>query len=454
MQDMPTSNKQNIIERAKKIWTDGKMEINYKNKTLRVYPNKKHDGFTYVYFYYDVSSLIKKNADILELYWFTKVMLQKAMENEEYSYIIDKGGIVNTHIIGCEDNFDVNDVKVKLLIAGKIQNGNEIKLLKFIKNMISCKNNIKNTALDIINICYRTFEMQLYSNPDILLRRRFKASCAKAGIIEEITSGIFMYETICGSKMDKHIECIYDKISSMRDLSSFPAQISIYSDLKIENEIISFIKDLGYSKTSDTCLNMLGLPESKEGFIIPLPNQYITKGGNYKQFGYNNVGITVLFSNVINVEYFRKKIRSETGAYSSSMRHYADGTLLFESINDPGLETFMKRIEELPDFLHTLRFGDINIIKKEAVQRYLTDFVLNNSYDNRTIKYLKNVSWEYVEEQISAIMDATDKDFNSFIRQIEYIINQNHFCVMGNEKTLNRKKEFFSVIRKMPMNIV
>lgn len=98
---------------------DEKIELSYKNKDLRLYSNDKHDGFTYLYFYYDINSLINSNSDILKLYFAVKTILKIALETKEYSYIRNSGGIFNMHIIGCENNFNPDNVKVKLLLVGK-----------------------------------------------------------------------------------------------------------------------------------------------------------------------------------------------------------------------------------------------------------------------------------------------------------------------------------------------
>ena len=448
------SDNKSFIEQAKRIWMGEKIELCYKNKDLRLYPNDKHDGFTYLYFYYDVNSLINSNSDISKLHFAVKAILKMAFETKEYGYIKNSGGIFNMHIIGCENNFNPDNVKVKLLLVGKILSGNEIKLLKFIKNIFTHKTNVENAIIDVLNTHYRALERQIYSEPDTLLRRRFKATCSMSGLIEEATLGIFMYETIGSEK--KLVEYIGDKIEHFCDIFSLPAQLSVYSDSKIENEIMSFLSEPDHFPKPCDNLKNLALLDKREGFSIPLPNQYIAIGANYKRLGYADTGLVVLFSYLINVEYFRKRLRFETGAYSSFMRHYADGTLLFESINDPGLEVFIERIKELPAFLNSLviREEDIDSLKREAVKKYLKDFVLNNSCDNKTIKYLKNVTWSYIEKQINTIMAATKKDFDCFVSQIECVINQNCLCVLGNERILKSKEDIFSIMGRLPIDLV
>ncbi|MFR5226297.1 MAG: hypothetical protein ACLTFM_04930 [Blautia wexlerae] len=377
-----------------------------------------------------------------------------ALETKEYSYIRNSGGIFNMHIIGCENNFNPDNVKVKLLLVGKISSGNESKLLEFIKSIFTYKTNVENAIIDVLNMHYRALERQVYSEPDTLLRRRFKATCSMSGLIEEATLGIFMYETIGSEK--NLLEYIGEKIERFCDIFSLPAQLSIYSDSKIENEIMSFLSESDFFSKPCGYLKNLELLDKREGFVIPLPNQNIAIGANYKRLGYADTGLVVLFSYLINVEYFRKRLRFETGAYSSFMRHYADGTLLFESINDPGLEVFIERIKELPAFLNSLmiRQEDIDSLKREAVKKYLKDFVLNNPCDNKTIKYLKNVSWSHIEKQINTIMVATKKDFEYFANQIECVINQNCLCVLGNERILKRKEDIFSIMGRLPIDLV
>ena len=448
------SDNKSFIEQAKRIWMDEKIELSYKNKDLRLYSNDKHDGFTYLYFYYDINSLINSNSDILKLYFAVKTILKIALETKEYSYIRNSGGIFNMHIIGCENNFNPDNVKVKLLLVGKISSGNESKLLEFIKSIFTYKTNVENAIIDVLNMHYRALERQVYSEPDTLLRRRFKATCSMSGLIEEATLGIFMYETIGSEK--NLLEYIGEKIERFCDIFSLPAQLSIYSDSKIENEIMSFLSESDFFSKPCGYLKNLELLDKREGFVIPLPNQNIAIGANYKRLGYADTGLVVLFSYLINVEYFRKRLRFETGAYSSFMRHYADGTLLFESINDPGLEVFIERIKELPAFLNSLmiRQEDIDSLKREAVKKYLKDFVLNNPCDNKTIKYLKNVSWSHIEKQINTIMVATKKDFEYFANQIECVINQNCLCVLGNERILKRKEDIFSIMGRLPIDLV
>lgn len=344
------------------------------------------------------------------------------------------------------------DIRVQYIITtnGTIFNDEIIEL--FMKNDVQFAISIDGgQAIQDRN---RPLERQVYSEPDTLLRRRFKATCSMSGLIEEATLGIFMYETIGSEK--NLLEYIGEKIERFCDIFSLPAQLSIYSDSKIENEIMSFLSESDFFSKPCGYLKNLELLDKREGFVIPLPNQNIAIGANYKRLGYADTGLVVLFSYLINVEYFRKRLRFETGAYSSFMRHYADGTLLFESINDPGLEVFIERIKELPAFLNSLmiRQEDIDSLKREAVKKYLKDFVLNNPCDNKTIKYLKNVSWSHIEKQINTIMVATKKDFEYFANQIECVINQNCLCVLGNERILKRKEDIFSIMGRLPIDLV
>ena len=94
---------------------------------------------------------------------------------------------------------------------------------------------------------------------------------------------------------------------------------------------------------------------------------------------------------------------------------------------------------------------DIDNLKKDAVQRYLEDFVINNSNDNNTIKRMKNVTWEYIEDQIISIMRASTKEFNYFIGFIEDVLNQDCLCVFGDEEMIRTKCELFSMIKKLPI---
>lgn len=451
----PMENKenQNIIRQAEKIWTEKGIVKNYKNKVVYIYSNDKHDGFTYLYLYYDISCLINKNSDLSNVQWIIKTIIKKAYETKEYNYIKKFEGLVNMHVIGCEDNFNPDDVKVKLLIVGKILQGEEKRLLNFINNLFSYKNDIGNEITDEWKKFRKTFEKQIYLSPDILLHRRFKAMCSKVGIIEEATLGIFMYENIFQISKGKYTEDIQIIADSLRKIFSFPAYLTVYSDSKLENEITLFIDQSDCHEESFVYPHALKLLNKSEGFIMPMTNQHIAKGGNYKRLENWNTGLTVLFSYFINVEYFWKRIRHELGAYHSFMRHYSDGTLLFESMNDPGISATLDRFRELPSFLKSLLVSeqDIDNLKKDAVQRYLEDFVINNSNDNNTIKRMKNVTWEYIEDQIISIMRASTKEFNYFIGFIEDVLNQDCLCVFGDEEMIRTKCELFSMIKKLPI---
>ena len=73
-------------------------------------------------------------------------------------------------------------------------------------------------------------------------------------------------------------------------------------DSKIENEIMSFLSESDFFSKPCGYLKNLELLDKREGFVIPLPNQNISIGANYKRLGYADTGLVVLFSYLINVE--------------------------------------------------------------------------------------------------------------------------------------------------------
>lgn len=183
-----------------------------------------------------------------------------------------------------------------------------------------------------------------------------------------------------------------------------------------------------------------------EGFATPSNVQYVAKGFNIYDLGYQMNGSMDVLSKILTTEYLTNEVREKGGAYGSSFYVNQDGNAIFYSYRDPNLKETLNIFDKAGDFLRNFKADDKQmtnyILALVNSQGSASDpFTIASSAD---MSYLSGVTMEDSVKLRNEIMNTKAKDIVAYAGLMDAIAKQNVYCVIGNAAKLNENKGLFS----------
>ncbi len=179
--------------------------------------------------------------------------------------------------------------------------------------------------------------------------------------------------------------------------------------------------------------------------------QYVLQGYDFKKLGYNWNGKIRVLDQVISTEWLHNQIRVIGGAYGGFCRFSPSGQVYFGSYRDPNLKETLDNFAHTPEFLHTFA------PEPDLMTRFIIGTIANidrpltpsGEGDQALSWYIQNVSPEQLQAERDAILATTPEDIRNLEGMVKDILNQNAYCVYGNEEKIASNKELFGKIVKL-----
>ena len=184
-----------------------------------------------------------------------------------------------------------------------------------------------------------------------------------------------------------------------------------------------------------------------EGLIIPSEVQYVAKGYNYKNLGYEYNGSMEVLKNVLRYGYLWNKIRVQGGAYGARFNITEFGNVTLCSYRDPNIKETINAYNGLSDYIKSLELGDRELDK--AIIGAINSIQLPTSaYKKGRVaigNYLTNKTTEDRQKQRDELLNTNVESLRQFAQLLEDVINKECHVVVGNDK-INDNKELFKNI--------
>lgn len=187
----------------------------------------------------------------------------------------------------------------------------------------------------------------------------------------------------------------------------------------------------------------------QEAFSSPAQVQYVCKGANIFQLGYEKLpGAMRILDIILKYEYFWTKIRVQGGAYGALTRIGNDGELMFASYRDPNLKATVDVFDGTADFIASFDASERELIKYiigtishiDVAATPKTKGILAQSM------WLRGVTQEERQERRNQILNATVEDIRALAPIIDRAMKENNLCVFGNEVVIKECKDMFKNI--------
>lgn len=187
-------------------------------------------------------------------------------------------------------------------------------------------------------------------------------------------------------------------------------------------------------------------PVTNEGILTASNVQYVIRGGNYGEAGYQWDGKMMVLNQVLTTDWLQTRIRVMGGAYGGFASISPSGTIYFSSYRDPNLSATLETFSDTPSYLASF----------EADPRTMTRYIIgtiagldtpltpDQQADRAFQHFLTGKTAEMAQIERDAVLSATEADIRNFSGMVSEIMNQNIHCVYGHAETIKKEAKLFN----------
>ncbi len=195
----------------------------------------------------------------------------------------------------------------------------------------------------------------------------------------------------------------------------------------------------------------LSLEKKNEGFLDASQVQYVSRAGNFKQAGFEYTGTLRILKVLLSYDYLWLNIRVKGGAYGCMSGFTRRGDGYFTSYRDPNLSKTNEVYDGIPEYLDQF----------QATEKEMTGYILGTfsavdapltpagKTGRSATAYLTGITEEMLQKEREEILQASQKDIRSLSGIVRAILQENAFCVIGNEEKLKEEKELFLELKNL-----
>ncbi len=182
--------------------------------------------------------------------------------------------------------------------------------------------------------------------------------------------------------------------------------------------------------------------QKKEGLTIPAQVNYVGKGANLYDLGYEYDGSAEVITGYLRLAYLWEKIRVQGGAYGGfSVFDDASGIFTFLSYRDPNVASTLENYDKAAVFLKSLdasRLSDNELTK--AIIGAIGDMDAYQLPDAKgytsMMRHLTGRSDTIRQEIREEILSTNGEDFIAFGEVLEKVAQSNAVAVMGSQSAI------------------
>ena len=191
--------------------------------------------------------------------------------------------------------------------------------------------------------------------------------------------------------------------------------------------------------------------KKNEGFMNSGKVLYVCRAGDFKKKGLEYKGTLQVLRVMMGYEYLWMNIRVKGGAYGCMSGFARDGRCYFVSYRDPNLGQTVDVYEKAAEFIENY----------QADERTMTQYIIGTFSDMdvpRTAAgkgkysreaYLSGITYELLQKSRTEVLNATPEDIRGLAAYIRAFMDEDCFCVVGNEQKIKAEEDRFKKIENL-----
>lgn len=419
-----------------------------------------HNIFTnkigYLDFYFDISIVDEELIPYINLLTSilgeidTETMSYSDLSNEIY---INTGGInlnANTYT---KDNKD-HEHSPKFIVGGKAIGDNLITLIELISKLTrESKIEDDKRIKEILQQLKSRIEMSIYDSGHAVVSHRVGSYFSPSIKYMEQLNGLDFYWFLSDILKDfdsnsqeiiSNLNKVYNTIFNINNLIiGFTGD---EEDFTIVRDNLSILTEKLNRESFPSKTYSFTEEKLNEGILSSANVQYVSKGYNFKNLGYDYKGSMGVLGSILSIDYLHNNIRARGGAYGAGIAFNRTGRMTTYSYRDPNLKETIEVYDNMANYIENL----------EISQEDLTTYIIGTigSLDPATTphmkglmatsRYLSNISHEDVQRIKDQVLNTTIDEIKGFGPLLKDTMGKEYLCVLGNEDKLRENKEVFN----------
>jgi Zn-dependent M16 (insulinase) family peptidase len=447
LESLPVLKLQDLEKNSKSIPIDV-LEI---QETKVLYHDLFTNGIVYLDLGFDLHALPKELVPLTEI--FIRVLLETGTDKEDYVKLSQRIGKSTGGIHGATVTttaFGARESIAKLFLRGKATVAQAPELLNILKDVLLSANFDNKARIKQIVLEEKSgLESGLVPGGHIYVNQRLRAQFSESGWAKDQMSGIGYLFALreLSNAVDKKWKSVLKKLEAMRQalLNRNALLCNVTLDAANWNTFKPQLDDfLGTLTAKNVKLAPFGIqPEQKkEGLTIPAQVNYVGKGANLYDLGYQYDGSAEVIIGYLRMAYLWEKIRVQGGAYGAfSVFDDASGVFTFLSYRDPNVASTIDSYDKAASFLKGLdasRLSDNELTK--AIIGAIGDLDAYQLPDAKgytsMLRYLTGRSDEMRQKVRDEVLSANGEDFIAFGEVLEKVAQSNAVAVLGSQTAI------------------
>ena len=337
-------------------------------------------------------------------------------------------------------------VSVKAL-ASKLDKLSELLVEIFTETIFTNKKRIR----EIIEETQMGIELGLQRSGQHVVTLRLASYLSKAGAY--VNEGVLPYNKFLkglladfDNRFDDMVDDLYDVMTRLINKNGLI--VGVTANDEIYKQFVPHLSRILKSLPTDEFkLEHYHFPlkAKNEGFMSQSRVQYVGKGANFINLGYEYTGALGVLETIMRYEYLWTLIRVQGGAYGAFVSFTRSGGMHFCSYRDPNLERTLKVFDKTANFLRQFDVSDREMDKYIIGTISKIDHPLTPSMKGNAAMdcYLRSITYDDRQKSRNEVLATRQETIRGLAALVEACMKENNLCVFGNEDLLRQNKKLF-----------
>jgi len=427
-----------------------------------------HDLFTNGILYLDLGFDLHNIPAALLPYvgLFGRALLHMGTEAQNYVQLTQRigretGGISSATLTSTIRESDRS--ALWFFLRGKAITSQAEELLAILKDVLLTSNfDNKERFKQIVLEDKARAEAGLIPGGHAVVNSRLRARFREADWVSEQISGLehLFFLRRLAEKIDKDWETVLADLNTVRSLlinrAEMIANVTLDADsfASFSPQLATFMEAVP-TREVETAKLQRKLSTDFEGLTIPAQVNYVGKGANLYDLGYEPHGSINVINNYLGTTWIWEKVRVQGGAYGGyNLFDMNSGTFTFLSYRDPNLLETLQTFDKTVDFLR-----DLDLSPGELKKSIIGTIGNMDAYQlpdakgwTSMVRYLTHYTDEERQRLREEVLSTDVNDFKQFARVLAELNKAGEVVVLGSAEAIakaNMEKEDFLKVKKV-----
>ncbi len=420
------------------------------------------NGIVYLNLGFDLRSMPIEYIPLTDI--FARALLEMGTETEDYVHISQRIGKSTGGIRGSAlsaTTLKSRESRALLIMSGKSTVSQSAEMMDILKDiLLTAKFDHRERLKQIVLEEKAGLESALAPGGTRFVNMRLRAQFDGAGWINDQTKGIGYLFALreLAHDIDKNWKKVLKKFEAMRAALINNKTLLCNVTLDSENwqtfkpHLKKFILALPAMDSALKDFEVNPVVE-KEGLAMPAQVNYVGKGANLYDLGYEFDGSSEVIVPYLRMAYLWEKIRVQGGAYGS-FAQFDEGTGVFSflSYRDPNVASTIENYDKAADFLRGLDDSRLSANElKKAIIAAIGDLDAYQLPDAKgytsMLRYLTGRTDEIRQKIRDEVLSTNGEDFIAFGETLEKVAQSEAVVAMGSQSALEGANVGLKVVK-------